>query len=289
MFRIGLLLQLMLFSLGLLLPSRLRAEETGDSPAPQEAWIAFATENYFPLMEVTIASVHAFSTRPIIVVGINADLPFSTEQYPQLIKKRVEVDFSQGSIFNQKPRSILESGLDYGIYIEADDVLSAGCDTLFEYAHRETPYPLCPTHPADPNDQRTLMNALGVPEKTMPYVHGHVIFSKACMPFIAEWLQLCFTHTHLAPNFDETILNVLLWKHGTTEQVPLYDPFYQVIYGYLEMPHEATEQTPYSEWKMFHGCKDHYHSWDLLSQLKRYHQPDVVIPNPNVIRKSDLD
>ncbi len=243
-----------------------------DSP-PSEAWVAFATADYFRLLEVTIASVHAFSTRPIIAVGVNEDIPFSTQQYPRLIKKRVDVDLKKESVFNQKPRSILESGVDFGVYIEADDILIAGCDTLFAYAHRERPYPLCPTHGQDPNNQERLMEVLNVSEKSMPYVHGHVIFSKQCMPFIKEWLDHCLEYRDFAINADETILNVLLWKHQVTEQVPAYDPYYYGSLGpYLKLTPEAARQSPYSSWKMFHGCKNPIFSWWFLQVLVDHHK-----------------
>ncbi len=91
------------------------------SSSPKEGWVVFATEDYFDLLEVAIASVHAFSTRSVLAFGVNADIPFSLEKYPRLIKKRIDVDLSQESIFFQKPRVIYASGLDYGVYIEADD------------------------------------------------------------------------------------------------------------------------------------------------------------------------
>lgn len=157
---------------------------TEDSVKPEEAWIVFATSNYFELLEVTIASEHEFSSRPIIAVGVNDDIPFSSEKYPRLIKKRVDQDLKKLSIFYQKPKVILESGLTYGIYIEADDILIKGCDDLFGYAYEVKNYPICPTHPGDPNDQQAMMTVLGVQSKSMHYVHGHVIFSYRCMPFI---------------------------------------------------------------------------------------------------------
>ena len=46
-----------------------------------------------------------------------------------------------------------------------------------------------------------------------------IIFSKQCMPFVCEWHATCMRYPHLALNFDETVLNVLLWKHGITESV----------------------------------------------------------------------
>lgn len=251
-----------------LLVGMLSAEVKAQSDSPKEAWIAFATSNYFELLEVTIASVHEFSSRPIIAVGVDADIPFSTEKYPRLIKKRVN-STPNLSLFYQKPRIILESDLDYGIYIEADDILNQGCDDLFNYAYLEREYPLCPCHPHDPNDQQNLMTILGVQKKSMHYVHGHVVFSKKCLPFVQEWYDHCLTYRNLASNFDETILNILLWKHEVTELLPLYDPYFQAIHEYLPLSLENVRSTPpYCYWSMFHGCKNPEISWKILEELR---------------------
>lgn len=239
---------------------------------PTEAWITFATSNYFELLEVTIASAHAFSSRPIIAVGVNADIPFSQEKYPRLIKKRINLD-NLSFIFYQKPRIMLESGLKYGVYIEADDILNRGCDDLFEYARLEREYPLCPTHPNDPDDVFNIMEILKVNRKSMHYVHGHVIFSHKCMPFIKEWYETCLQYPHAPANHsDEIVLNVLLWKKGITEQVPLYDPWYENVVNYLNATPTVRDASPYSYWKMFHGAKDPRIAWQVFD-LIQHHNP----------------
>jgi hypothetical protein len=239
-----------------------------NSSVPKEAWIAFATSNYFDLLEVTIASVHDFSTKPIIVVGVNADIPFSNEKYPNMIKKRVDADLNKFSIFYQKPRIILESGLEYGVYIEADDILNSGCDNLFNFAYEEREYPLCPLHPQDPNNQQQLMKILGVTSKSMPYVHGHVIFSYRSMPFIKEWYETSLKYANSAPNFDETVLNVLLWKHNITEQVYTYDPWQGRIVEYMQLTSDEAMNPPFCYWYMFHGCKNPKNAWEILQKLR---------------------
>lgn len=126
----------------------------------EEGFVSFATPSYFGLMEVLIESIHAFSTRPIIVYGIDADIPFSNEKYPRLIKRRL-YDL-QSDIYAQKGRIILESGLRYGIYVEADDIVNQGVDDLFTWCRKSHAYPLCPIHPDDPNNQQNVMDLLGV-------------------------------------------------------------------------------------------------------------------------------
>ena len=240
---------------------------TEETVPPKEAWVVFATADYFDLLEVTIASVHEFSSRPIIAFGINADLPFSEQKYPRLIKKRLDTYTAHGYIYYQKPRIIFESELDFGVYIEADDILIKGCDELFKYAHLERAYPLCPIHPNDVRDQQSLMQVLDIKQPSMHYVHGHVIFSKQCMPFVREWYATCMRYPHLAPNFDETVLNVLLWKHDITENVPTYDPYYLHAHQYITLNRNETAASPF---RMFHGCKNPKEAWEIFSALKSH-------------------
>ena len=57
----------------------------------KEGFVCYATENYFPILQVMLDSVKAFSNRPVVAFGVNADIPFSLEEYPFLIKKRVNI------------------------------------------------------------------------------------------------------------------------------------------------------------------------------------------------------
>src|SRR5258708_3671828 len=91
----------------------------------EEAFVTFRNKNYFPLMEVLLDSVKAFSTRPIVVFGINATVPFSYEKYPFMIKRRIDVDNPNGVQF-EKPRVLLESRILRGVYVDGDIILNDG-------------------------------------------------------------------------------------------------------------------------------------------------------------------
>lgn len=243
---------------------------------PSEGFVTFATSNYFDLLKVTLDSAHAFSTRPVIAYGINADIPFSTTEYPRLIKRRIDVDLSKTHIFFIKVRIILESGLDYGVYIEADDILNQGVDSLFDTCKTIKKYPLCPLHPKDPENQYQIMKLMGVTHKSMPYVHAHILFSYTCRAFLQEWYDACLKYGRMAPNFDETILNVLLWKHGACKYVPVYDPYFESMKAWREkrIPYEHGYSQSDIRYYMLHGCKNPAQASQLLEQLKYYAQID---------------
>ncbi|CAN5167237.1 hypothetical protein BH09DEP1_BH09DEP1_7840 [soil metagenome] len=232
----------------------------------EEGFVTFATENYFGLLEVMIESIHQFSTRPVVAFGINVDIPFSAERFPRLIKKRI--DNYDGDIYAQKPRIMLESGINYGVYLEADDIANQGIDTLFEWAHQARDYPLCPVPGWDPNNQASIMKALGVTHKSMQYIHAHVIFAQSCKEFIKEWYDACVKFDRMAGNADETVLNVLLWKYGAAQALPVYDPYFEAYEGYLQDVHPPY-RFPFDElyYYSFHGCKDIGKARQILADL----------------------
>jgi hypothetical protein len=245
-------------------PSRIKYVE--ESGLIEEGFVTFATSNYFSLLKVLLDSVKEFSTRPIVAFGINDDIPFSTEEYPFLIKRRIDLNLNEICIYYQKPRVIAESNLLYGIYVEADDILNEGVDELFEVAKSLEEYPICPIHPVDVYGQDRIMQAMGVFDRSMHYVHGHVIFSDRCKNFVQEWYDCCLKYGHLGPHADESVLNVMFWKYGVTNYVPIYDPFYQCIHHYKEgilidwLPSKV-------HYLMFHGCKDPVEAGQILDSL----------------------
>lgn len=268
-------------------------QTNGRDDVIDEAFVTFATPNYFGLLEVLLDSVHYFSKRPIVVYGINTDLPFNTNKYPRLIKRRIDVDgeYSQlPLIYFQKLNIILKSNINYGIYIEADDIVNYGIDSLFARCKDVDSYPLYPIHPRDPNNQSSIMHLLGVTKKSMPYVHGHIIFSQKCMPFLRECYDFCCKYKgSIGANWDETVMNVMLWKHKVTDHyVPIFDPYFTSITNYISgddkfkdpyfqpIANYISEYKKFNidmknipiEYHMFHGCKNTNEARHVFELLK---------------------
>ena len=156
------------------------AEDIQNDPHPTEGWVVFATESHFALLEVAIAGIHTFSTRPVVAVGVNADIPFSLDKYPRLIKKRIDVDLGERKAYFYKPQAILAADLEYGIYLDADAIPNIGCDALFEEARRVNEHPLLPRHEDEAYVLEEAMSFFGVWKKrSMHYVHSDVlVYSK---------------------------------------------------------------------------------------------------------------
>lgn len=240
-----------------------------------EAWVAYSDENYFPLLEITIASVHAFSSRPIVAVGVNADIPFSTEKYPRLIKKRIDVDLSNRPIYVYKPQAILASNVNRGVYIDSDAILNKGCDALFDFCYAVEEHPLCPSHEKEAYVAPDSMIFFGVYSRSMHYVHADVlVFSKSCKNFIEDWNDICLSYYYRGiPCWDETLLNIYLWKIGATKQLLTIDPYNAYLDKYLSLNTSELSQPPYSYWYVFHGNKQGNDGWDILKRLQDHPHP----------------
>ena len=208
--------------------------------AEHEPYVTYATANYFPLLEVLLDSMKAFSSHPIIAFGVNAEIPFSSEKYPFLTKRRIDIELPQNGIsFTKtimllKPRILLESGIESGVYIDADIILNVDCDHLFSYCKQASQTPLSPTYPHEATVPQELIKAMGVEKPTMRLVHDPVIvFTQACIPFFEQWEKANQQWGNLSEEVaDESTYNVLLWQYGATTSLPVCDPFFLLFYDY---------------------------------------------------------
>lgn len=72
------------------------------------------------------------------------------------------------------------------------------------------------------------------------------------MEFIIEWWNMC--KEILEANYDETALNVLLWKHKAKHSLCLYDCFYTTYSSYMQNDF-IDDGKPYI-YMTFHGEKN---------------------------------
>lgn len=190
---------------------------------------------------------------------------------------------------SRKPLVILDAlnhGVEEGIFLDADGIAKENIDTTFEYVTECEDYPLVGKglfeymmlngigNPATGKTlEQPLMDLLGVNNRTMYYVSTNLILFTAKMKsFIEEWAsvadreEIINNNVHYAPYHDETIINVLLWKHNATKQLP------RVHYNLTDASkayefYTTTNRGVYtdSDWhyiplniddiKYFHGCK----------------------------------
>ena len=235
------------------------------------AYVSFVNENplYINLMHSTIASIQAFSKYPLILYFIVNDIhnytnPFT--QYHSQVICRI-IDTKLNDIYYYKPFVInhaLQNGLSNGYYIESDDVLTPHADKyLLTQLSNITSIPLSPIHPDDVTVPWLDLKMASCDHKTQHYIHGHVLFTISCLPFIQEWLTTCLRHPHYRyRNNDETVLNLIYWKHKCRNHyLPIIDPYFE---NFNNSQYRDSAVT-------YHGCKDPIIQHELFQKMKQYY------------------
>jgi hypothetical protein len=152
---------------------------------------------------------------------------------------------------------MINQGVTEGVYIESDDIVTAEIDNLFEKCTEVNRFPLCPRHDGKGRVAVRFKRYMKVRRRTIPYVHAHVVFSKACEEFIKKWYETCMQFPMKI--CDEKVLNLLLWKSGCKEYIDhVYDPYFR--------RYNTGEIDPKQVY-MWHGCKRPSSAAKLLDSL----------------------
>jgi hypothetical protein len=239
---------------------------------PNEGFVTFSNNNpdYLALLTNLLDSVHYFSTRPVIAYGIDVDLNIDTDKYPRLIKRRLNKADCGKSIFFCKIHVIIESKLDYGVHLEADSVVNWNVDTLFDVVHQwPYPVPLAPRHPTDPNNYKTFSRAfkLDLKRRITPYIHAQFSWNYRAYPFFRRALGFMREGHFMGANYDETGINILLWKANANHTLCKIDPFFSYITAY-ESQQKTCEEFCHTAFIFFHGSKNIVDMKDVFERLK---------------------
>lgn len=236
-----------------------------------EGYVTFIDNNpkYLELLDTLIESVLLFSEKKIEVFSINFDYKHSSDR---VLTKRINIsDKNFATICYSKLYSSVNCSFDYGIQLDGDFIITKEMDKLFLETKKIKSTPLGSLHPEDPNNQKNIMDYLSVGKKTQPYVHATYLFNNNCKPFLEECYKLSqeLTKKNIFPyNYDETILNVMLWKYNSNEWVDTYDPYYEFFIDRDE------KKIPNYKWMnnvnfySCHGIKDPQYAKQILNKLK---------------------
>ena len=111
------------------------------------AYVTCGNIGYMPLIETMVQSLLEFSTRKVIVYGINCDVPFD---YPNVIKRRIDPEpYSEHDKWYWKQQVCIESlneGFANYIWIDGDIVANHNIDTLANHFVELTNYPIPDVH-----------------------------------------------------------------------------------------------------------------------------------------------
>jgi hypothetical protein len=199
----------------------------------KEGYVVFVNDNeiYLSLLDTLIESILLFSTRPVEVFSINFDYRHSSSK---VLTKRINLsNVNYGTICYSKLYATLNSSFEYGIQLDCDFIITEKMDLLFETTKTVGEFPLASLHPKDPCNQKNVMDYLKVDKKTQPYVHATYLFSEKTKPFFEQCYNLSqeLLLKGITPvNWDETILNVMLWKHECKGLwVDPYDIYWEIF------------------------------------------------------------
>lgn len=249
----------------------------------KKGFVTFVNNNpkYLELNDILIESILTFTGLEVEVLGINFDYKHPDKR---VICKRYDVDNECiDNIYYAKTYASLQSGFDIGLQLDSDMIVTPLVVNLFNSISEEYQYVKGSLHPwngplKEPHIQ--IMQQLAVKEKTQPYVHATYLFTKNSKNFLKEVFD---TGTKLLKNdihpinYDETVLNALLWKNEVTDGfVTCYDPYFEYFKKHFGLQTFENVSAPYSsepnfgiDYYICHACKNSKEAKNIFEKIKR--------------------
>jgi autotransporter strand-loop-strand O-heptosyltransferase len=278
-------------------------------------YVLYANASYYSTVCMAVESIQQFSDVPITVYMLNdySEVPGANTVYWKCdvedVPKSSYIDRDDSRIYNlliQRPlivKDALERFAETICYVDSDSVATKYVDRIFNYYPTDSEFPYFTEGIYD----YLLMNGRGVvigrenlhksleaPACELFNVDqsirdkyrqtGYFVAGQNTIPFLNEWSWMC-NHPKIlkdpqyyAPYHEETIVNVLLWKHKFLDSLPyIYtnaslDKFDRIYNednwgSYLE----SWFKLPASEDQLFflHGEKDPVAMSKLMSKMSK--------------------
>ena len=224
------------------------ADVTASFERVEKAYVLYANEVYLPIAEQCVNSINTFSSIPIIVYVLNSTTKIEgalTVNYrcdiPEIKTVGEYIDRKDPSIYRtliERP-SIVRDALTHFAetiaFIDADSIATRYVDNIFSFGgagseipffvegiydylmvdgHADLETPACKLFGVDQGVRRKYRQS------------GFFVAGKASIPFLEEWREMCLhpevlkNNALYAPFNEETILNVILWKHNFHQGLP---------------------------------------------------------------------
>jgi autotransporter strand-loop-strand O-heptosyltransferase len=220
-------------------------------------YVLYANASYYSTVCMAVESIQQFSDVPITVYMLNdhSEVPGANTIYWECdvedVPKSSYIDRNDSRIYNlliQRPlivKDALERFAETICYVDSDSVATKYVDRIFNYYPTDSEFPYFTEGIYD----YLLMNGRGVvigrenlhksleaPACELFGVDqsirdkyrqtGYFVAGQNTIPFLNEWSWMC-NHPeilkdpqHYAPYHEETIVNVLLWKHKFLDGLP---------------------------------------------------------------------
>lgn len=223
----------------------------------EKAFVLYATESYYATVCACVKSLKAVSDIPVIVYMLNSDLNVEGADITvnwNCVNINPEqnkfIDRSNSDIYKvliQRP-AIVKDALGYAntvAYVDSDSVATKYVDNIFGYYDEQSSFPyftegiydyLLMNGRGAVIGRENLHNSLEAPACELFGVDqsirdkyrqtGYFVTGQNTISFLEEWEWMC-NHPqilknpqHYAPYHEETIVNVLLWKHKFLDGLP---------------------------------------------------------------------
>ena len=246
--------------LGLLYGSEYYGYYINKKPKYEKAFILYADDSYFDLVDACCRSIRNSTNIPILVYMLNSDKKVSvmntiTIRWDcdvfHLNKRKDFIDREDKQIYKlliERPKIVhhaLENYAEMVAYIDTDSVATKSVDSIFDYFDVDSSYPYFTEGiyeyllvngrgGADSRDdlsgtlEAPACELLGINQQNrgMYKQTGYFVAGQNCLDWLAEWSWLCQhpsimrNNAWYAPFNEETIANVLLWKYKQYKGLP---------------------------------------------------------------------
>jgi len=229
-------------------------------PKYEKAFILYADDSYFDLVDACCRSIRNSNDIPILVYMLNSDKKVSVMNtitirwdcdVIHLNKRKDFIDREDKQIYKlliERPKIVqhaLEKYAELVAYIDTDSVATKSVDSIFDYFDVDSAYPYFTEGiyeyllvngrgGADSRDdlsgtlEAPACELLGINQQNrgMYKQTGYFVAGQNCLDWLAEWSWLC-QHPSImrnngwyAPFNEETIANCLLWKYKQYKGLP---------------------------------------------------------------------
>ena len=273
----------------------------------ERAYLLYADESYFDLVQMCAESIRMFSSWPILVYMLNSDKKINVEDTQTIrwdcdvkhLKQRADyIDRSNKSIYKlliQRPlitKHALENYAETIAYVDSDSVASPFVDNIFTFYNEESSHPyftegiyeyLMVNGRGGAESRADLSTTLEAPACELfninQYVRnryrqtGYYVAGQNTIEFLDEWYWMCNhpkvlkNHNYYAPFNEETIANVLMYKRMAFSGLP---------YCYINGLHENLEYKSHEymlrDWQKVPLKKNHffYHGEKNVEKIKEF-------------------
>jgi len=242
-----------------------------------KAYLLYADESYADLVQICAESIRKVSKLPILVYILNSDRKISVDGTETIrwdcdvsshIKRKDYIDRKDKNIYKlliERPKITKDALTKYAdtvAYIDTDSVATKYVDSIFDYYDNDSTYPYFVEGVYDylhidgrggADSREDLSTTLehhacelfGINQYVRERYRqtGYYVAGQNTIEFLDEWYWMCNhplilkNHTLYAPYHEETIANVLLYKHLAFKGLPCI--YVNGLHSNLEFTGEA--------------------------------------------------